>query len=157
MKGAPTLVPVLALVWAGVTIGGSLIAAPAKFGAPSLDLPTALEVGRAQFFWVGIAEGALCAALVGAFVFRPPVARWWLAAPVLVFALQQLVLMPLLDARTLRTISGESVGESHLPSLRCARIPESRGARRGRRRRAAPRIRGRAFMSEGSSARAVGL
>ena len=41
-------------------------------------------------------------------------ARWWLAAPVLVFALQQLVLMPLLDARTLRTISGESVGESHL-------------------------------------------
>ena len=114
MKGAPTLVPVLALVWAGVTIGGSLIAAPAKFGAPSLDLPTALEVGRAQFFWVGIAEGALCAALVGAFVFRPPVARWWLAAPVLVFALQQLVLMPLLDARTVRTIAGESVGESHL-------------------------------------------
>ena len=83
MTRAAIAAAVPALVWAGVTIGGSLIAAPAKFGAPSLDLPTALEVGRAQFFWVGIAEGALCAALVGAFVFRPPVARWWLAAPVL--------------------------------------------------------------------------
>ena len=114
MKGAPILVPVVALVWAGVTIGGSLIAAPAKFDAPSLDLPTALEVGRAQFFWVGIAEGALCAALIAVLVFRPPVARWWLAPPVLVFALQQLVLMPLLDARTVRTIAGESVGESPL-------------------------------------------
>ena len=114
MTRAAIAAAVPALVWAGVTIGGSLIAAPAKFGAPSLDLPTALEVGRAQFLWVGIAEGALCAALVGAFVFRPPVARWWLAAPVLLFAVQRFVLMPLLDARTLRTISGESVGESHL-------------------------------------------
>lgn len=102
------------LVWAGVTIGGSLIAAPAKFGAPSLDLPTALEVGREQFFWVGVAEGAACAALIGALLFRAAAAVWWMWAPVAVFAVQRLVLMPLLDARTVRTIAGETVPESNL-------------------------------------------
>ena len=114
MKGAALLLPVLVLVWAGVTIGGSLIAAPAKFGAPSLDLPTALEVGREQFFWVGVAEGAACAALIGALVFRAAGAAWWMWAPVAVFAVQRIVLMPLLDARTVRTIAGENVPESNL-------------------------------------------
>ena len=108
------MLPVLALVWAGVTIGGSLIAAPAKFGAPSIDVATALAVGREQFFWIWIAEGALCAALIGALVFRAVAARWWMWPPVAVFALQQLVLVPLLDARTVRTIAGESVPESNL-------------------------------------------
>lgn len=114
MTRAAIAVPVLVLVWAGVTIGGSLIAAPAKFAAPSLDLRTALEVGHEQFFWIWIAERALCAALIGALVFRPSAARWWLAAPILVFALQQLFVVPLLDARTVRIIAGESVPDSRL-------------------------------------------
>lgn len=98
MTRAAIAVPVVVLVWAGVTIGGSLIAAPAKFAAPSLDLRMALEVGHEQFFWIWIAERLLCAVLIGALVFRPPAARWWLAAPILVFALQQLFVVPLLDA-----------------------------------------------------------
>ena len=116
MRGGATFLPVLVLVlvWAGVTIGGSLIAAPAKFGAPSLDIPMALEVGREQFFWVGIAEGAACAALIAALVFRAAAALWWMWTPVAVFAIQYLFLMPLLDARTVRTIAGESVPESNL-------------------------------------------
>ena len=114
MRRVPTLAPVLLLLWAGVTIGGSLIAAPAKFGAPSLDLPTALEVGREQFFWVGVAEGAACAALIGALVFRAAGAVWWLWVPVGLFAVQRLVLMPLLDARTVRAIAGESLPDSYL-------------------------------------------
>ncbi len=114
MKGDAQFLPVLVLVWAGVTIGGSLIAAPAKFGAPSLDLTTALEVGREQFFWVGVAEGAACAALIGALLFRAAGAVWWMWAPVAVFAVQRIVLMPLLDARTVRTIAGETMPESNL-------------------------------------------
>ena len=53
MKASSDLSRGIALVWAGVAIGGSLIATPAKFQAPSLSMTTALEVGRAQFFWVG--------------------------------------------------------------------------------------------------------
>lgn len=114
MTRAAIAVPALVLVWAGVAIGGSLIAAPAKFGAPTVGLPAALEIGREQFFWLGVAEGAACAALIGALVLRAAGALWWMWAPVAVFAVQRLVLMPLLDARTLRTIAGESVPDSNL-------------------------------------------
>ena len=114
MKGAAQFLPVLVLVWAGVTIGGSLIVAPAKFFAPAVDVRTALAVGREQFFWLWIAEGAACVALIGALLFRAAGARWWLWTPVAVFAVQQVVLVPLLDARTVRTIAGESVPASNL-------------------------------------------
>jgi len=114
MPGADALVPVLALLWAGVSLGGSLVAAPAKFRAPSLDRPTALEVGRAQFLWVGVTEAVLCVALVGALLLAAAVAWWWLAVPIVIFVIQRLVIMPPLDARTRRLIREERVGTSHL-------------------------------------------
>lgn len=114
MKGGCALASATALMWAGLVIGGSLIAAPAKFNAPSLSLTTALEVGRAQFFAVGIGEIILCTLLIATMVLT----RTWIwrlmAAPVVVFAIQRLALMPALDARTVRIIAGESVGPSHV-------------------------------------------
>ena len=107
-------VPILALIWAGVVLGGSLIAAPAKFQAPSLDLPTALEVGRAQFFWIGVAEAALCAAAILTTLILP-LRQWkWMAAPIGLFAVQRLAVMPPLDARTVAVIGGAAPGETHL-------------------------------------------
>ncbi len=58
------LVSTFAALWAGTVLGGSLIAAPAKFQAPSLTRAVALDVGRMQFYWLGIAEMALCALLL---------------------------------------------------------------------------------------------
>lgn len=114
---AAVYAPVLALLWAGVSLGGSLVAAPAKFRAPSLDRPTALDVGRAQFLWVGVTEGVLCIALVGALVLRPVPVWQWMVAPVALFAIQRLVVMPPLDARTRRAIAGEPVEASHLHTI----------------------------------------
>ena len=114
MPGAGDLVPVLALLWAGVSLGGSLVAAPAKFRAPSLDRPTALEVGRAQFFWVGVTEATLCVVLIGALVSDASGAWKWLVGSILLFAIQRLVVMPPLDARTRRLIREERVGASRL-------------------------------------------
>ena len=114
VKRAAIAIPLAALVWAGVTIGGSLIAAPAKFQAPSLTLPMVLEVGRAQFFWVGVAESALCALLLGVLALRRAGAQTWMAAPILVFGVERFILMPLLDARTVRIIAGETIEESQL-------------------------------------------
>ena len=114
MPGAGDLVPVLAFLWAGVSLGGSLVAAPAKFRAPSLDRPTALEVGRAQFFWVGVTEAVLCAVLIGALVLDATGPWRWLVVPVVLFAIQRLVIMPPLDARTRRLIREERVGASRL-------------------------------------------
>lgn len=103
-----------ALIWAGVALGGSLIATPAKFQAPSLAMPTALEVGRAQFQWVGVGEAALAAALI-AIMFTIGRIDWRLAAaPLILFAIQRLAVMPALDARTLQVIAGQDVGPSSL-------------------------------------------
>ena len=109
--------PGLALIWAGMVIGGSMIAAPAKFQAPSLTLPVALEVGRAQFFWLGIGEGLLCAIFVLSMLLLGGVNRWLAAVPVLLLLVQRFAVMPPLDARTLQVIAGEAVGESQLHLL----------------------------------------
>jgi hypothetical protein len=42
----PMLLAALLLLWAGVLLGVSVLAAPAKFAAPRLTLPVALDVGR---------------------------------------------------------------------------------------------------------------
>jgi hypothetical protein len=46
----------LALVWAGMLIGISFLATPAKFLAPSLALPVALDVGRLTFGLFSLVE-----------------------------------------------------------------------------------------------------
>ena len=109
-----------ALLWAGTVLGGSLIAAPAKFQVEALRLPVALQVGRVQFLWVTIAE------VVFLVVSLTLLAVAWrreakvgkagslLLFAVAVFALQHLGLMPPLQARSERIIAGESVGESSL-------------------------------------------
>ncbi|MCA8895687.1 MAG: hypothetical protein ACK4HG_01220 [Agrobacterium albertimagni] len=110
----PSIAPALALLWAGIVLGGSLIAAPAKFQAPSLSFPVALDVGRAQFLWIGITEGVLCAAFLLAQIIGGGV-NWKLAAvPFLLLLAQRFIIMPPLDARTLQFIAGQSVGESYL-------------------------------------------
>ena len=108
------IAPVVALVWAGVSLGGSLVAAPAKFQAPSLEMATALEVGRAQFFWVGITEAILCGGIVASLLLWPTPHWRWMAGPIAAFALQRLAVMPALDARTLEVIAGAPAGETHL-------------------------------------------
>lgn len=103
-----------ACLWAGIVIGGSLIAAPAKFEAPSLTLETALEVGRAQFLWLGFAEAAICAVYLALLV-SDARARWLVAVwPAILLAVQRLAVMPALDARTLQVIAGDAVGPSSL-------------------------------------------
>lgn len=101
-------------IWAGLVIGGSLIAAPAKFTATSLTLPVALDVGRAQFAWLTIGEGVVVLALLLALMKQPRRVCRWAAIPIGLFAAQQLGLMPALDARTVRVMAGETVPPSSL-------------------------------------------
>ena len=46
----------LIMLWAGVLIGVSFLAAPAKFNAPTLTLPVAMDVGRQEFGTLNLAE-----------------------------------------------------------------------------------------------------
>lgn len=104
----------LAGIWAGIVIGGSLIAAPAKFQVASLSLPMALEVGQAQFFWVGVGEAVFCAVLLLSTLISSPSMLRFLILPVVIFAIQRLYLMPMLNERTTDIIAGTTVPDSSL-------------------------------------------
>lgn len=100
----------LIMLWAGVLIGVSFLAAPAKFNAPTLTLPVALDVGRQEFGTLNLAEILLAVlTLALAAYVRAPRTIWFgltLAAGVIL--LQALWLLPVLDARAEMIIQGET-------------------------------------------------
>lgn len=106
----------IGLLWAGLVLGGTFIAAPAKFQAPTLSLPTALEIGRITFFCTGVAEFVLCFAYVFMLAKEKGQGWRWLAfwLPIAALIIQRAAIMPLLDARTLQVMKGENVPGSGL-------------------------------------------
>ncbi|WP_170378538.1 hypothetical protein [Ruegeria atlantica] len=104
-------------VWMGAAVSGNLIAAPAKFQAPSLTLPVALDVGRMQFLWIGVFE-AFCTLLIAllllSFRQKPSLS---LIVALCVFGFQRLWLLPLLNARTHLIIAVQPVEDSSLHLL----------------------------------------
>lgn len=101
----------VALMWAGIVIGVSFIATPAKFGATSLSLPVAIEIGRQTFRVLHYWELGLAAVTIALLLWRRP-ARPIVIGSVLaigVLAVQLLVLMPALAPASDSVISG---GES---------------------------------------------
>jgi Domain of unknown function (DUF4149) len=98
----------LIMLWAGVLIGVSFLAAPAKFGAPGLSLPLAMEIGRREFGALNLTEIALAlVSLALAAYVRPERAIWLsLGLAALIVFLQWLWLLPVLDARAELIIQG---------------------------------------------------
>lgn len=105
---------VVAGVWAGLVLGVSFVATPAKFLASSITLPIALDVGRSTFRVSLLIELFFASALVatGAIAFgwggKTLVAAGILAA----LAVQRFVLLPSLDARTTLVIAGAQLPPS---------------------------------------------
>jgi hypothetical protein len=58
------MVRIFAALWLGIVIGVSFMATPIKFQAPSLSLPTALEVGRVTFRLLNQVEWGFAAMLL---------------------------------------------------------------------------------------------
>lgn len=109
------LLAVVALVWAGMTLGVSGLATPVKFTAPSLTLPVALDVGRVTFHLLGEVEWGFAIAVVLAGIAAQM--RWlWLPAGIVVAIVvaQALWLLPALDVRALTVIAGGTPPESGL-------------------------------------------
>lgn len=102
--------PAIGLIWAGTSLGGSLIAAPASFRAPSLDMPTAFEIA-----WLGYTEWALLLLLIGV-LFQSRIDLDWRfnLLPILLFLIQQLELMPRVDDMTLERMNGSSANSGYL-------------------------------------------
>jgi hypothetical protein len=60
------------MLWAGVLIGVSFLAAPAKFNAPGLSLPVAMQIGRQEFGALNCAEIALAVASLALAAYARP-------------------------------------------------------------------------------------
>lgn len=105
----------LAVFWLGLAIGVSFLATPAKFLAPSLPLPVALDVGRHTFAVFNTLEWFLAAALVlGVICSRARLSiAAGLAAALLVLA-ETVWLLPLLDERVGLIIAGHQPPASNL-------------------------------------------
>ncbi len=108
------------LLWAGVLFGVAFLATPAKFSAPSLTLPVALEVGRATFEALNRAEVAfalLSAGLVLAGGASRPLLVTLCAVAWVGLLLEILWLLPLLDQRAQLVIDGGTPVDSPLHDL----------------------------------------
>ena len=108
------------LLWAGVLFGVAFLATPAKFSAPSLTLPVALEVGRATFEVLNRAEVAF-ALLSAGLVFTGGARRPLLVTLCVVawvgLLLETLWLLPVLDQRAQVVIDGGTPAGSSLHDL----------------------------------------
>jgi len=100
----------LYLLWAGLSIGVAFLATPAKFLAPSLTLPVALDVGQHTFRLYNGVELALLVALLVLGRWSTLRRRWYLAllGPGAVVLAQTFWLIPALDLRVLAIQHGQS-------------------------------------------------
>lgn len=103
----------VATLWLGLLIGVSFLATPVKFLAPSLTLPTALEVGRATFALLVRVEWGLTALLFLAVAWAGRAGGQrglWLCFILigLTLAAESLWLLPILDERVSRIVAGEA-------------------------------------------------
>ncbi len=108
------ITPIAGLIWAGLSLGGNLIAAPAKFQVPDLTYQTLLQIGRAQFAWLANTEWLFLAVFCAGFVFLPRRLIAVCSLPIGLFLIQRLWIMPALNDRTTQIISGQPVPDSNL-------------------------------------------
>lgn len=113
VRASAVLFPV---VWAGMIIGVSFIATPAKFLAPSLGMRTALDVGRSTFAVFNNIELFLVIGVVAIALLRKSglISNFVVLVLLALVALQQFALLPTLDARINSIIAGYGVAPSKL-------------------------------------------
>lgn len=102
----------LFLIWAGLVLGVSFLATPAKFLAPDLDLPTALQVGRETFRIFSYVEAFLVIASLG-IAYKQYGYCWrifmWPYALAVLLSLQYFFILPLVAQYSDAVIAGDAV------------------------------------------------
>ena len=109
-----TIAAGLSWTGAGLLLGLSFVATPAKFLAGNVPLEHLLAVGRVTFRASLAVEGVTLLLLL---LISPGRLRWLAGTIAAVLAAQHLLLMPALDARTLAVMAGEVVPPSPLHAL----------------------------------------
>jgi hypothetical protein len=106
----------LACLWIGLLLGVSFLATLAKFKAPTLTRPVALDVGRHTFMWLARAEWVM-AVLMGSALFiagLPGPSATAFAGVVVVLLLSAFWIAPKLYARADAIIGGKAPPSSSI-------------------------------------------
>jgi hypothetical protein len=99
----------LAMLWVGLLIGVSFLATPAKFLAPNLPLPVALDIGRHTFGIFNKVEWLLALGVIVLTISSGDrVAMLSGIGAGFVVALETFWLLPILDQRAALIIAGQS-------------------------------------------------
>lgn len=110
----------IVVLWVGLLAGVSFLATPAKFLAPSLMLPVALDVGRHTFAIFNKMEWLLAlAALLIVLLSRPRsgIANAGCVLVALLVVLEAVWLLPVLDQRVGLIIAGRQPPASNLHNV----------------------------------------
>ncbi len=100
----------IACAWAGLILGASFLAAPAKFATPSLTRPVALDVGR-HIFKIQLRVEMVIATLLIILALAGATTPLRIAIPLatgIIVAIQYLYLYPALHARAETIIQGQT-------------------------------------------------
>lgn len=107
----------IAFIWFGMVCAISFMEAWLKFEAPGVTLPIGLGIGRLVFAALNKMELIFSLVLFLIFLRNREFFIWksvWFFAIVVVLMIQTFYLLPTLDSRALRVISGDSVVPSYL-------------------------------------------
>lgn len=107
------------ILWAGLILGVSFIATPAKFMAPHLSLPLALEVGKVTFHVFDKIQWGIYVILLILTFFNKNKKSWWIfiSSLFVLLGVKTFGLLPALDMRVEEILSGEEIAPSPLHSL----------------------------------------
>jgi hypothetical protein len=97
---------VLALLWVGLVVGISFIATPGKFQAPSLDLATAVDVGRHVFATSHIVQLVIVALLAVLAIRMSTPVQTALYVALALLLVQHIFVLPMLVERATSIIHG---------------------------------------------------
>ena len=106
----------ICLIWFGMTAGVSLLATSARFSAPTITRPIALDVGQVVFAALNKAEFvALILLLIVVLLSDKAKALWaGCGALALILLAQSMWLLPELSARTQQIIAGTEPASSYV-------------------------------------------
>lgn len=106
-------------LWAGITVGVSMIATPVRFTAPSITRNIALDVGRVVFAALNKAELAALVLLLLVVRVSGLTRKWWsvCALLTLIVLAQAVWLIPELAARTDLIIAGGEPPRSYAHAI----------------------------------------
>ena len=106
-------------LWAGITVGISMIATPVRFTASSITRPVALDVGRVVFAALNKAELAALVLLLIVVRVAGLSRQWWVACAILtlIVVAQGVWLIPELAARTNIIMAGGEPPSSYAHAI----------------------------------------